>query len=181
MSRCEKSCKFGIYEQKKIDEVKMLFKRTKSDKTKFIIFTTTLLFISINVMNRLEDGFLKQTIGLVVFLLFFYSLVFKVDPSIKDEIEEKIKEEKGITPLMNAAAIGNFDDVERMCTSGVDVNKATDKGYTALMYAARNNKLNVIEHLLKNGADKDAKTKAGKTAYDFARMNKHQEAESLLK
>lgn len=159
----------------------MLFKRTKSDKTKFIILSTTLLFLSFNVMNRLDDGFLKQTIGLAAFLLFFYSLAFKVDPSIKDEAEEKIKDEKGITSLMNAAAVGNIDDVEHLCSVETDINKATDKGYTALMYAARNNKLSVIEYLLKSGADKDAKTKAGKTAYDFARMNKHHEAENLLK
>jgi ankyrin repeat protein len=49
------------------------------------------------------------------------------------------------------------------------------------MFAARNNNLNVIELLLKSGADKNAKTKLGKNAYDFARMNKHHEAENLLK
>ena len=158
----------------------MLFKRTKSDKTKFIILSTTLLFLSISLMNTLDDSFLKQIIGIAAFLLFFYSLVFKVDPSLKDE-EEKIKDEKGITLLMNAAAVGNIDDVERICSIGTEINKATDKGYTALMFAARNNNLKVIELLLKSGADKNAKTKLGKNAYDFARMNKHHEAENLLK
>ena len=159
----------------------MLFKRTKSDKTKFIILSTTLLFLSISLMNTLDDGFLKQIIGVAAFLLFFYSLVFKVDPSLKDEEEEKIKDEKGITSLMNAAAVGNIDDVERICSIGTEINKATEKGYTALMFAARNNNLTVIELLLKSGADKNAKTKLGKNAYDFARMNKHHEAENLLK
>jgi ankyrin repeat protein len=42
----------------------------------------------------------------------------------------------GVTPLMNAAGMGNKEAVELLIKKGADVNHRTSGNYTALMQAA---------------------------------------------
>lgn len=71
------------------------------------------------------------------------------------------RDERGSTPLMYAAALGNMGAFKLLLDSGVDVNAANAFDATALMWCA--NQPDMVRRLLAKGADVNAKSKMGRT------------------
>jgi len=58
--------------------------------------------------------------------------------------------------LVNAASIGNLEEVKELLKSGVNVNARNDKGSAPLMTAASGGSSVIVRFLLDNGADVNA-------------------------
>lgn len=67
---------------------------------------------------------------------------------LKGGIDGNVANEKGNTPLIIAASLGDVQSVRHLITYRVDLNAANKDGNTALIYAARYNHPNVIQELL---------------------------------
>jgi TonB family protein len=80
----------------------------------------------------------------------------------------------GYTPMMNAAAMGNEDQVRRALTEGADVNARAADGSTALMRAALGGHVRIVGILLEAGADTGLESKDGWTAIRLAAAADHQ-------
>ena len=70
---------------------------------------------------------------------------------------------RGHTPLINAAFRGRLPSVETLLTQGADVNISGDDGSTALLYAAERGHHGIVEALLAGGAEKDSPAVNGLT------------------
>jgi cytohesin len=81
---------------------------------------------------------------------------------------------KAVTPLCEAASMGDIDQVRSLLAQGADVNvkdyRLYTNGMTPLQCAALNGRKNVVELLLEKGADVDAVGHSGHTAVLFAIM-----------
>jgi ankyrin repeat protein len=64
-----------------------------------------------------------------------------------------VADEKGLTPVMIAAARRNITLLLRLLKQGVDINRKTNAGATALTYAACQGSSQAVEILLAHGAD----------------------------
>jgi ankyrin repeat protein len=72
------------------------------------------------------------------------------------------KDAHGVTPLMNAAAVGSADAMRLLLEHGADVNARNEFGSTALMWSATD--LPKVQLLIKHGADVNVVTDHGRTA-----------------
>ena len=70
----------------------------------------------------------------------------------------------GMTALMQAARMGNADEVRRLLKLGEDVNAAEDTSWTALMVAAVTLQPQVVSALLDGGGRVDQQDRHGDTA-----------------
>lgn len=77
----------------------------------------------------------------------------------KPEIE--VRDRRGATPLMHAAAFGNLETMKVLLDAGADVNARNDFDATALLWAARNPQKARL--LLEHGADVNVQSKQGRT------------------
>jgi len=77
----------------------------------------------------------------------------------------------GMTPLLYAAAKGNFDLVAFLVDHGASVNWTDYKRAPALHYAAGYGDLMAVKYLVENGADVNSVDKHGLTAMSFATQN----------
>lgn len=76
-------------------------------------------------------------------------------------IEER--DEKGLTPLMEACKEGNFEAAKYLISLGVNLNVADNQEVTPLKYAALKKNYSLVELLIDNGADINAKNSQGIT------------------
>ncbi|MBP5616591.1 MAG: ankyrin repeat domain-containing protein [Elusimicrobiaceae bacterium] len=88
---------------------------------------------------------------------------------LKGGIDPNIVNEKGNTPLIVAASLGDVPVVQDLMAYRADVNMANKDGNTALIYAARYNRPEVIKLLqtpqtMQTPLDVNAQNKAGETA-----------------
>lgn len=91
-----------------------------------------------------------------------YFLARGADPNIRNN--------KGETPLVVAAAIGYVDGVELLTASGARPDEANATGETPLMSAVHRHDLAMVRVLLKAGADPDRSDSAGRSARDYAKI-----------
>jgi len=75
----------------------------------------------------------------------FGGLLKGVDPNIVNE--------DGDTPIIVAAANGNRDIVETLCSAGADINYKSPKGHSAIDRAAFNGHELIVDYLIMHGAD----------------------------
>lgn len=68
---------------------------------------------------------------------------------LKGGVDPNVKNEKGNTPLIISASLGDIPSVQSLMAYRADVNAANNDGNTALIYAARYNHPKVISELLK--------------------------------
>lgn len=68
---------------------------------------------------------------------------------LKGGVKPNVKNEKGNTPLIISASLGDVPAVQSLMAYGADVNAANNDGNTPLIYAARYNHPDVIRELLK--------------------------------
>jgi ankyrin repeat protein len=87
----------------------------------------------------------------------------------------------GVTPLMNAAGMGNKEAVELLIQKGADVNHRTSGNYTPLMQAALVGQMEMVKILLDAGADPSVKDAGGRTATAYAEEQNHQDIAQLIK
>ena len=88
---------------------------------------------------------------------------------LKGGVDPNVKNEKGNTPLIISASLGDVPSVQSLMAYRADVNAANNDGNTALIYAARYNHPEIIRELLKPQTmqaplDVNMQNKAGQTA-----------------
>lgn len=119
------------------------------------------LFLSSGVREGLNSAYLfracaqKNPMGVLAML--------------KGGIDPNVKNEKGNTPLIISASLGDVPSVQSLMAYRADVNAANNDGNTALIYAARYNHPEIIRELLKPQTmqaplDVNMQNKAGQTA-----------------
>jgi len=91
-----------------------------------------------------------------------YFLARGADPNIRNN--------KGETPVVVAAAIGYADGVELLVASGARLDESNATGETPLMSAVHRRDLAMVRILLKGGANPNRSDSAGRTALDYARI-----------
>ena len=86
----------------------------------------------------------------------------------KAEIE--VRDGRGATPLMHAAAFGNLETLKLLLDAGADVNARNDFDATALLWAARDPEKARL--LIEHGADVNAQSKQGRTPLMVASLRR---------
>jgi ankyrin repeat protein len=86
----------------------------------------------------------------------------------------------GQTPLLSAAAQGNYRDVELLLIRGANIEARDLYGYTPLLRAAANGHTNVVKLLLHKRPDVDAKGDYQRTALSEAAMYGYDDIVKLL-
>ena len=92
---------------------------------------------------------------------------------LKGGIDPNVKNEKGNTPLIISASLGDLKSVRSLLAYRADVNAANNDGNTPLIYAARYNHPEVVRELLQPQTlqapiDINAQNKLGQTALYWA-------------
>jgi len=78
------------------------------------------------------------------------------------------------TPLMQAAATGDIDQIKKTLALGANVNAQDQSGYTALMYVSKGSTgkaAAIVAALQSAGAVGNAQDKRGNTAVNWATWN----------
>jgi ankyrin repeat protein len=95
----------------------------------------------------------------------FYNLIRNNDiPALKQALRKSgagVREQRGTTPLMYAAALGSLDAMKMVVEAGADVNAKNDFGATALMWCAGD--LEKVRYLLAKDASVTARSDVGRT------------------
>ena len=99
---------------------------------------------------------------------------------LKGGIDPNVSNEKGNTPLIISASLGDMPSVMDLLAYRADINAANNDGNTALIYAARYNQPQVVRELLKPQTmqapvDINAQNKAGQTALYWAAAKGNEE------
>ncbi|MGB3788013.1 MAG: ankyrin repeat domain-containing protein [Phormidesmis sp.] len=91
---------------------------------------------------------------------------------------------KGISPLMRASSIGDFQIVDLLIESNSDINLITDcsdcDGETALTVAAQSGHATIVRLLLDAGARAGHQNRNGLTALDIAKRKNHADVIQVL-
>jgi ankyrin repeat protein len=88
---------------------------------------------------------------------------------VKDGANINVKNNNGISPLLNLVFSENPKLIKLLIDRGADINILGNDGDSPLLMATRMNKYNIVKLLLQHGARKEIKNKNGKTALDFAK------------
>jgi uncharacterized protein DUF6438/ankyrin repeat protein len=70
----------------------------------------------------------------------------------------------GLTPLMQAAARGDLEEMRRLLAGGADPNTQDSSGWTPLMYATQAQTAEAVKTLIEAGATPNAQSYVGQTA-----------------
>jgi ankyrin repeat protein len=87
---------------------------------------------------------------------------------VRDAADANIKDGRGETPLMYAAAAGSLDAMKFLIGKGADVNTQNEFGSTALIWSTTD--LAKVKLLLDHGANVNAASKRGRSALFLAAM-----------
>lgn len=104
---------------------------------------------------------------------------------LKGGVDPNVKNEKGNTPLIISASLGDVPSVKTLLSYRADLNAFNNDGNTPLIYAARYNYPKVIKELLKPQTmqapiDLNYQNKNGETALYWAAAKGHEEAAKRL-
>ena len=83
--------------------------------------------------------------------------------------------------LLEAAAKGNIEEVERLIGAGADLDSRDRNGRTPLMEATQKGHLDVVKLLVDKGAQINARGTSGETALSLARQRGPKELRDLLR
>lgn len=84
--------------------------------------------------------------------------------------EVEVRDQRGATPLMHAAAFGNLEILKLLIDAGADVNARNNFDATALLWAARDSEKARL--LIERGADVNAQSKQGRTPLMVASLRR---------
>lgn len=87
-----------------------------------------------------------------------------LDALLKAGVDKDARDEKGGTPLLEAAYFGRLPIVKTLVAARADVNIADKEGSTALHLASDKGHEEVVDALLDAGAEKDARDGTGQTS-----------------
>ena len=123
------------------------------------------LFLSSGVQEGLSTDYLFRACAKQNYMGVLAMLKGGVNPNVANE--------KGNTPLIISASLGDLDSVHDLLAYRADINAANYDGNTALIYAARYNHPKVVRELLKPQTmqapvDVNAQNKQGQTALYWA-------------
>lgn len=82
-------------------------------------------------------------------------------------------EDRGNTPLMEAAIRGSFELAAALCAAGADLNMQSKAGQTALMLAIGEGHIDLARHLVSLNADLEKVDQLGMTARKYAALFGH--------
>ena len=85
-----------------------------------------------------------------------------VQQLLQSGVDVNVRDKRGATPLLYAAAVGTPEVMRILIDAGADVNARTAFGATPLIWSAAN--IGKVRLLLDKGADVNARTRAGNTA-----------------
>lgn len=130
------------------------------------------LFLVSGVHTGLNKEYLFRSSGMKNHLGVLTMLKGGVDPNVKNE--------KGNTPLIISASLGDLPSVKSLLAYRADLNAANNAGNTPLIYAARYNHPKVVKELLKPQTmqaplDLNYQNKNGETALYWAAAKGHTE------
>lgn len=92
-----------------------------------------------------------------------------------------VKNNDGITALMETACTNSYEGTRLLVAKGADVNASEHSGATVLMFAVNGGSRQVVKDLIERGADVNAKTTKGSTALQIARTQGRKGIVELLK
>jgi ankyrin repeat protein len=84
------------------------------------------------------------------------------------------------SPLIQASSNGDYQVVQKLVQSGVNINEGDSNGSTALMHAIWERKIEVAKYLIESGADVKTKNKNGDDALIYAVLYRQIEIMKLL-
>ena len=104
---------------------------------------------------------------------------------LKGGVNPNVKNDKGNTPLIIAASLGDVDAVQNLLAYRSDVNAANNDGNTALIYAARYNRPRIVYELMRSYSmvapvDVDQQNKQGQTALFWGASRGYEEVVQRL-
>ena len=79
----------------------------------------------------------------------------ELDRLLSREIDVNLADDRGKTPLMEAAYRGHQGCVRQLLKHGADVNRRDNRGWSATMHAAYRGYVDCLELLVLSGADLD--------------------------
>ncbi len=83
--------------------------------------------------------------------------------------------------LINAASLGDINEISRLVAHGAEVNAADYDGRTPLHLAAAEGRLEAVDYLLLRQAEPTAKDRWGATPIDDAKRHRHPDVEKRLR
>lgn len=91
-----------------------------------------------------------------------------------------VAEDRGTSPLMEAAGHGELPYVRLLLERGADLHQQSKTGQNALILAASEGHADVVEELVKYGPNLDVVDSLGMTALRYAKLFGYQEMASIL-
>lgn len=81
------------------------------------------------------------------------------------------RDNRGVTPLVQAVEIGFVEGVDELIKSGARVDEANNTGETPLISAVHRRDLSLVRLLIKAGANPDRPDNSGRSARDYAALD----------
>ena len=91
-----------------------------------------------------------------------------------------LSDNRGQTPLMVRAVVGDTNMIKLLLSYGADPNRADTGQETALMKAVRGRKFKAAQTLIEAGADPNVQDLTGKTALEYAKISRSRRFIRLL-
>ena len=79
-----------------------------------------------------------------------------------------MRDNRGVTPLVQACELGFIEGVDELIQSGARVEDANNTGETPLISAVHRRDLALVRLLIKAGANPDRPDNSGRSARDYA-------------
>jgi ankyrin repeat protein len=91
-----------------------------------------------------------------------------VEAMLKGGINPNFKDKNGNTPLIIAAASGDFESIQYLLAYRAEINAVNNLGMTPLLYAIKAKRLDIIPYLLDRGAEVNTANNLGETPLYWA-------------
>ncbi len=99
---------------------------------------------------------------------------------LDNEANPNLSDNRGQTPLMVRAVVGDTNMIKLLLSYGADPNRADTGQETALMKAVRGRKFKAAQALIDAGADPNVQDLTGKTALEYAKISRSRRFIRLL-
>ena len=149
-----------------------IFLAVEKQKAEFVdLFLTNGAQAGVNADNLFRWVAKRNLLGIVAML--------------KGGVNPNVKNDKGNTPLIISASLGDVDAVQNLLAYRSDVNAANNDGNTALIYAARYNRPRIVYELMRSYSmvapvDVDQQNKLGQTALFWGASRGYEEVVQRL-